>query len=137
MKFANDPPMTTEERQAWFIERTTPPNEGYGAWSGDVLVGTVGLHDRIGPRAREIGYWVHADHLGRGVATAMVRQICAIAFAQEDVDHLEIHHDRANVASGRVARAAGFTYVFDRPNPPWGPADEGVESVWRLERDAG
>ena len=31
----------------------------------DEVVGIIGLHRRIGPRAAEIGYWTHVDHGGR------------------------------------------------------------------------
>lgn len=126
--------MTVAQRRAWFAEMAAGPHELYGVWEGEALVGSVSLHDRIGPGALEIGYWVHVAHIRRGVATEMVRRICAIAFAKEGVRHVEIHHDRANLASQRVARSAGFVHVLDRPDPPQGPADEGIERVWRLTR---
>jgi len=40
----------------------------YGAFdrAETELVGSSGLHTRLGPGAREIGYWVHAAHTGKG-----------------------------------------------------------------------
>jgi hypothetical protein len=33
------------------------------------VVGEAGLMPRLGPGALEIGYWVHVDHVGRGLGT--------------------------------------------------------------------
>ena len=63
-----------------------------------------------------------------------MRQLCAEAFRTHGIECVEIHHDRANVASGRVAAAAGFEFVEERPRTPNAPGDEGVELIWRLER---
>ena len=30
------------------------------------VLGSTGLHTRLGAHAREIGYWIHVDHIGRG-----------------------------------------------------------------------
>ena len=40
-------------------------NYTFGIFSKDekVLVGSTGLHPRIGPNAREIGYWINARDL--------------------------------------------------------------------------
>ena len=37
------------------------------------VVGGCGLHGRLGPTGLEIGYWVHGDHVGKGVATDTAR----------------------------------------------------------------
>ena len=50
------------------------------------------------------------------------------------IECVEIHHDRANVASGRVAAAAGFVHIGERPRRPDAPGQEGVELIWRLDR---
>lgn len=135
MVWASGPPMTLEERRTWIREQAaTDLNEVFGAWLDGAIVGGCGFHRRVGPGALEIGYWVHGDYTRRAIATAMVRRLCDIAFAREGIDHLEIHHDRGNIASQRVAEAAGFTHVLDRADPPQGPADTGVERVWRLAR---
>jgi RimJ/RimL family protein N-acetyltransferase len=40
----------------------------YGIFDSDekVVLGGTGLHKRIGEGAREIGYWIHQHHVGRG-----------------------------------------------------------------------
>jgi ribosomal-protein-serine acetyltransferase len=106
----------------------------FGIWRGEELVGGCGLHRRVGPGGLEIGYWVHADHLREGVATAAVRLLCERAFTMPSVDRVEIHHDRANVASEGVPRKLGFSLVGEAPEAPKVPAEEGIERVWRLTR---
>jgi ribosomal-protein-serine acetyltransferase len=135
MLWARAPRMTVGERCAWFAAQAAGRDRLHGAWEDGVLVGTVGLHDRIAPGGLEIGYWVHVDHLRRGVATAMVRQVCTIAFADPAVAYLEIRHDTANAASGRVAAAAGLAPVGEAPGPlARPPACTGIDRVWRLDR---
>jgi RimJ/RimL family protein N-acetyltransferase len=126
-------PLSLDGRRAWLRERSEG-DENYGLWLGDRVVGGCGLHRRLGPDALEIGYWVHPAFTRRGLATAAVRRLCEIAFARPGIDHVEIHHDRANAASGRVAAAAGFARAGERPREPDAPAQEGVEVIWRLER---
>jgi ribosomal-protein-serine acetyltransferase len=133
MHWIRDEPMSLDQRRAWIRERSAG-DEHYGLWLGDRVVGGCGLHRRLGPAALEIGYWVHPEFTRRGVATAAVRRLCEIAFARPGIDRVEIHHDRANVASGRVAAAAGFTRVGEGTREPDAPAHEGVEVIWRLER---
>ncbi len=135
MVWAVAPRMTTAARRAWFAEQAALGNRLFGAWADGALVGTIGLHPRIGPGGLELGYWVHAGHVRRGVATAMVRQAVPLALADPGVTHLEIRHDTANPVSGQVAAAAGFTCVGEAPGPiPLPPAATGTDLVWRLER---
>jgi len=99
-------------------------------------VGSCGLHYRIGSGGAEIGYWIHVDHLRRGLATEVARQLTERAFADPAIDRVEVHHDRANVASGGVPPKLGFEHVSDTPRAPNAPGEEGVERVWRLTRAA-
>jgi RimJ/RimL family protein N-acetyltransferase len=107
-----------------------------GMFVGDEVVGGCGLHQRIGPGGREIGYWVRTGRTGRGYATAAARLLTDMAFALPGVTHVEIHHDVANVASGRIPAKLGFTRVRDEPRPREAPGETGTQSVWRIERSA-
>jgi len=109
-------------------------DEVLGIFADGQVAGGCGLHRRIGDDGLELGYWVHAAFTRRGVATETVRQLCERAFADPSVARVEIHHDRANAASGAVAARAGFTHVSDAERPPQAPGEEGVERVWRLTR---
>lgn len=104
----------------------------YGAFDGDELVGVFGLHRRLGPDGLEIGYWVHVDHVGRGVATTAAGALTDCALALEGVERVEIHHDRANRRSGRVPAKLGYRLVAQRPDDVSAPGEEGVECVWRV-----
>ena len=114
---------------------------GFGCFVDGVLVGSCGLHLRSGPGILEIGYWVHVAHTGRGVATSMSRGLTNAAFEIAETDAVEIVHDPANVASGRVPEKLGFTHVedFDRraiggSNPDVAPRETGVGRRWRVTR---
>lgn len=128
MAWAREGPMRPAARRAWIRDRRREAagggDESFGAFLGAEVVGACGLHRRIGPGGLEIGYWVAAAQVRRGIATAMVADLVGRAFARPSVTRLEIHHDPANVASGRVAAAAGFRRV----------GESGGEIIWRLER---
>jgi RimJ/RimL family protein N-acetyltransferase len=140
MPWASEPPLSLAARRLWVAERRREADGGgdrhYGAFRDGAIVGAGGLHRRIGPGALEIGYWTAAAHVREGIATTIVHRLCALAFAQPSIGHVEIHHDAANAASGAVARRAGFTHVRDQAKPPAAPAESGVERVWRLARPA-
>lgn len=72
------------------------------------IVGSCGLHRRIGPGAIEIGYWVDAGHARRGYATAAARALTEAALAMDDIERVEIHCDAANRPSAAVARSVGY-----------------------------
>jgi ribosomal-protein-serine acetyltransferase len=108
----------------------------YAVTSGGAAVGSCGLMARIGPGGLEIGYWVDAGHLRRGLATAAAAALVSAAFGLPGIDRVEIVHDEANVASSGVPRKLGFTEIARRPHPdgPETPAESGTDVVWRLTR---
>ena len=95
--------------------------------------GSAGLMARIGDGGMEIGYWVHPGFTGRGVATSAAAALTEAAFALPGVDHVEIHHDVLNLASGRVPEKLGFSpvgTVAARFTPA--PGDSGTTQIWRI-----
>jgi len=76
-----------------------------------VILGGVSLAHRVGPRARDIGYWVRRSAAGKGIATAATCALANHAFAQGDVDRLVIQCDVTNTRSAAMARALGFEYL--------------------------
>jgi RimJ/RimL family protein N-acetyltransferase len=134
MPWAADEPRGAAARRAWIRQAAAGEAEHFGIFLDGTVVGGCGLHRRIGPGGLEIGYWVRATHTRRGIATAAVRRVSAVALARPSVDRVEIHHDAANVASGRVAAAAGFARAGELRRPPQAPAETGVLLVWRLGR---
>lgn len=126
-------PMTLEQRVEWL----SGVSEALGVFVGDTCVGGTGLHDRLGRAdTREIGYWVRVGWTGRGVATEAAHQVIARAFSTDGIEVVEIHHDKANVASRRVPEKLGFTLVREVPDEIAAPAETGISCEWRLVRPA-
>jgi len=73
------------------------------------VLGGTGLHTRVGEKAREIGYWIHADHTGEGLATETTKTLIKVAFEIDEVERVEIHCDPVNVHSARIPEKLGFT----------------------------
>jgi len=99
------------------------------------VVGSTGLHRRIGPNGLEIGYWIDRDHLGRGLAPRVSRLLTTAAFAMPGITVVEIPCDEANTASARVPIKLGFTYVGNIDAPALAPAETGSHRVHRMTRD--
>lgn len=97
---------------------------------GGEVVGGIGLHPRVGPRALEIGYWVRADRINRGYASAAAGALTAAALALPDVDRVEIHCDEANVRSAAVPRKIGFRLDRIEPDEITAPAEAGRSMIW-------
>lgn len=84
----------------------------FGIFSKDEkqLIGSTGLHTRIGGNAREIGYWIHVDEINKGYVTEAVQALVKVAFEIEGNERLEIHCDPENHPSQAIANKLGFTY---------------------------
>jgi ribosomal-protein-serine acetyltransferase len=78
-----DEPRTLPEtaaRIAGFIEEFDGGRTfGWALLRGEELVGEVMLMARAGPGALEIGYWLHARHIGCGYAREAVSRLVALA----------------------------------------------------------
>lgn len=72
------------------------------------LVGSTGLHTRIGRNAREIGYWIGIDHIGRGYATEAVSALVKTGFDIEGISRIEIRCAPENTRSQHVPQKLGF-----------------------------
>ena len=81
----------------------------YGIFGPDGRVlGSIGLFERIGPCALEIGYWIRSDAAGRGHATAAAALVRDVAFDVCGVDRVEIRCDPDNAPSNAIPRRLGF-----------------------------
>jgi RimJ/RimL family protein N-acetyltransferase len=125
-----------EMLREWEERRLAGTDEFLAVWLAGELVGSCGLHFRIGLGGAEIGYWIHPAHTRRGLATEVARRLCERAFSDPAIDRVEVHHDRANAASGAIPAKLGFELVGDARRAPVAPGEEGVERVWRLTRAA-
>jgi RimJ/RimL family protein N-acetyltransferase len=97
----------------------------YGVFEADErrVLGGTGLHTRVGEDAFEIGYWIHAGHVGQGLATEVVAALTKVAFTVSGVDRVEIHVDPANEVSCRIPRRLGYVEEgrLRRRLPAFGP----------------
>ncbi len=75
---------------------------------GGAFLGGCGLNliNRLN-RFANLGYWVRASAMGKGVTPLAVRRLREWAFQHTDLERLEIICGRANVRSQRVAEKAG------------------------------
>ncbi len=82
----------------------------YGIFNRDEsqVVGGTGLHPRVGEGGLEIGYWIHVEHINRGLATEAAAALTKVAFEINHVNRVEIHCDPNNVRSAAVPRKLGF-----------------------------
>ncbi|WP_199432828.1 GNAT family N-acetyltransferase [Qaidamihabitans albus] len=106
----------------------------YAIVAGDRIIGSCGLMNRIGGAGLEIGYWLHHDWRGRGLATETAALLVDEAF-RVGAEHVEIVHDEHNERSGAVPRRLGFARLHRRAaQAAGGSASNGYVVVWRLER---
>ncbi|MFI2077517.1 GNAT family N-acetyltransferase [Streptomyces triculaminicus] len=110
---------------------------GYAITSGAVVIGSCGLHRRIGAGGLDIGYWIHPHWTGQGLATMAAAALVAQGFQLAGIDRLEIHHDAANPASGAVALHLGFTEIerMQATEGPSAPGEVGIDVIWRMTTD--
>jgi RimJ/RimL family protein N-acetyltransferase len=101
---------------------------------GGEIAGSAGLHRRQRPDTVEIGYWTHISFLRQGVATRVASLLTETALVLPEIARVEIHHDKANVASSAIPRRLGYEPVGEHPDGPQAPAETGIDCVWRIER---
>ena len=84
---------------------------GYTIVEGEMVVGGCGLHGRQDEHGLDIGYWVHADRIGQGLATETARALTTAAFAIPGIERVRIQCDDRNVRSARVPEKLGYRLV--------------------------
>ncbi len=93
-------------------------------------VGGCGMMPRVGPAAVEVGYWVHAAYLRRGIASEAARLLTNAALAIPGITSVEIHCDEANIPSQNVARSLGFRLDRIEPDKAETPGEIGRSMIW-------
>ena len=74
------------------------------------ILGGTGLHNRVGKDAREIGYWINVNHIGKGYATEAVCALIKVGFEIEGLQRIEIHCSPDNTRSYNIPHKLGFTH---------------------------
>jgi RimJ/RimL family protein N-acetyltransferase len=82
----------------------------------EVVAGTVALwsHEGSGTPMSEIGWMVCPEFQGRGLATAAVRMLLALARERDRWGLVHAFPSVTNAPSNRVCRAAGFRFAGER-----------------------
>lgn len=84
----------------------------YGIFSREDgrVIGSTGLHTRVGSDAREIGYWIHVDHIGHGYATEAAAALTRAGFEIDHVQRIDIRVAVGNERSANVPRKLAYTH---------------------------
>ncbi|QWZ07146.1 GNAT family N-acetyltransferase [Nocardioides panacis] len=106
----------TEEQTRAFVEQAVaaaderPRNRFvYVVTCDGEVVGSCELNLR-GDGQGEIGYGLHPEHWGRGLATAAARLLLELCFTDLRLHRVFATCDPRNLASGRVLRRLGMTH---------------------------
>lgn len=139
MPWAKFEPQSVAQREeliaTWMTEWVNKENFAFGAFQGNTLVASTGLHLRGEVGECEIGYWVSTPYTGRGVATRVSRALTDIAFSCSDVNMVNIAHDVANVKSGRIPARLGFQISREFERPIEASGETGTIRLWSISRD--
>jgi RimJ/RimL family protein N-acetyltransferase len=83
----------------------------YGIFSADETeqLGGSGLHPRANEGSLEIGYWVAASAIGRGIATEVTAALTRAGFEIAGLDRIDIQVEPTNDRSLAIPRKLGFT----------------------------
>ncbi|MFE2556824.1 GNAT family N-acetyltransferase [Streptomyces sp. NPDC059352] len=104
----------TAEGQA---ERLTDGGVRWFAVAGETVVGCAILSGIVlGPfRSGSLGYWVDKDHTGRGLATALVAEVCRAAREELGLHRIEAGTVLDHGGSQRVLAKSGFVRIGTAP----------------------
>lgn len=106
--------MTHAEAEQWVLswadQWAAETGAGWAVVNQDMLVGRTGLRTLdLSEGHGEAAYWVTPSARGRGIAARSLNSVSQWMFTQVGLNRIELEHSTANVASCRVALAAGFS----------------------------
>ena len=138
MPWVADEPLALADRRArfcgWDQSRRDGGDAVLGAFLHGRVIGGCGLHRRIAADGLELGYWIRSGDTRRGLATTVARALTGAALAIAEITHVEIHHDKGNLASRRVALKLGFAFQGESADHREAPGELGIECRWRMSR---
>ena len=119
-------------------------NFGYGVFEPDEsrVLGGAGLHPRGGLGSLEIGYWIRADAIGRGLATEVTAVLTRAGIEKCGLARVDIQVDPANERSLRIPRKLRFVEEGTlrsrlEPHEPGGPRRDSVMFTMLADELAG
>jgi RimJ/RimL family protein N-acetyltransferase len=100
------------------------------------VLGGSGLHPRGGEGAREIGYWLHKDAIGQGLATESTGALTRVGFELLGLTRLEIWVAVGNHKSAAIPARLGYTLEgVLRQRRESQPGELADLQVWTMMRD--
>jgi RimJ/RimL family protein N-acetyltransferase len=114
MPWAHDEPQSLEQKvellRTFRGQFDLGTNFVYGIFEPDESrqLGGAGLHPRGGEDSLEIGYFVRADSIGRGLATEVAAVLTRVGVEKCALGRVDIQVDPANERSLRIPRKLGF-----------------------------
>jgi ribosomal-protein-alanine N-acetyltransferase len=87
-------------------------------FQGERVVGAMTLNDIVpGPfRSASLGYWIAADMLGKGLATAGVEAVAEVADTELLLHRIEASTLTHNLPSQQVLKKCGFSQIGTAPD---------------------
>lgn len=133
--WATPPHETVDQTRAWIEDMAASPPELAEDFIVEFegrVIGKVGCY-----RLPDVGYILHPDYWGRGLAFEAMAAVVGHIFATRDLDALTADVDPRNAASLRLLARLGFV-ESGRAERTWFIAGEWCDSVYlRLERPPG
>ena len=86
------------------------------------------------PRTFEIGYWLHVETGGRGLATTAARALTEAGLELEGIEQVIIVCDEANTRSAAIPQRLGYTLDRVEAREPEAPGETGRMQFWVTER---
>lgn len=78
---------------------------------GTEICGLAGFHfSDLNNHRTEIGYWLLPQYRGQGIVTEAVRYLCQWAFAERNINRIQIRCATSNQASNAIPLRLGFTF---------------------------
>ncbi|MFT4709925.1 MAG: ribosomal-protein-serine acetyltransferase [Bacteroidia bacterium] len=82
-----------------------------GTGDEERILGSCGINEiKALHRVANLGYWVRSSETGKGIASAVVRQLAAWVFGNMELNRLELVIATGNPASKTVAEKAGANF---------------------------
>ncbi|NNC95047.1 MAG: GNAT family N-acetyltransferase [Chitinophagales bacterium] len=101
---------TQETLKDWIEKFENHKDFFYGIFdhSQQNLIGSTGLHKRLGKRVFEIGYWIKKEETQKGYATEVSYALTKTGLNYLGAEKIEIRCDPKNLISAKIPSKLGF-----------------------------